>query len=334
MDMREFSRSNMAKLLFAALCVIAIKFRNVSTDPVVNYAPWFVQNLHPDDVRAMINNNRQRIDEMNQEGLTGLMYEIRDGYPDNARVFIKEGASLDIIAKNDFVMQDAATVGRSDREESGNLRYYRCTALHMALLNANDDTNYAIAKELILGVKRYDGTIAKANVLVKNGVGYTPLHMVASAIETDDYATQDPTRNRRTELIKLLMDAAGNKDAQEGYLNAQDDEGNTMLHILAQRNALNTIEWLISTYGRMLKLDLRNKPKPANSVGKIQYPNGMTAAELARESGYGAACAGRLDVELERYNDKSISEEDYKNRPKFNDIAVPTPIYDSATAPR
>jgi len=332
MSMRKIFKSRAVKILVVVLCVGAIKFRGVFTAPVAagEYAPWFQQNLKPDDIEGMLNKNPARIDEVNQEGFTGLMFAIRDGYPDNARVFIKKGAMLDSTAKNDFIMRDPAS---RTREENENERYYRTTALHMALMNANDDTNYVIAKDLILGIKRNDGTIAKANVQVKNGVGFTPLHTVVASIETDDYNTQDPLRNRRIEFIKLLMDAVGNKEAQEGYLNAQDNDGNTILHILAQRNALNTIEWLISTYGRMLKLDIRNKPTAANNVGKIQYPNGMTPAELARESGYGAACAGRLDVELKRYNDKSISEENYKNNPKFNDIVPPTPIYDPATAP-
>lgn len=335
MDMREFSRSTTAKVMFVALCVVAIKFRNIATDPVYNEAPWFQQNLKPSDVEAMLratmdgSGRSSRIDEINREGFTGLMYEIRDGYPDNARVFIRMGASIDMHAKNTKEMIDLAT---KTRDQNQNERYYHATALHMALMNANDDTNYQLAKDMITGIKRDDGTIAKANVQEKNGVGFTPLHTIVASVETDDYInTTDPTRNRRVELIKLVMDAAGNQTSQEGLLNAQDEEGNTMLHILAQRNALNTIEWLISTYGRMLKLDIRNKPTAANNVGKNQYPNGMTPAELARESGYGAACAGRLDVELKRYNDKSISEEDYKNNPKFNDLPVPVPSYDPTT---
>lgn len=352
MNMREFSRSNTAKILFVGLCAIAIKFRDVSTDPVINNAPWFQQNLHPNEVEAMINSNPSRIDETykgtyagdNNDGLTGLMYEIKAGYPDNARVFIRRGASIDMHAKNanEMLSQASAT-----REQNENERYYYATALHIALMNANDDTAYQLAKDMITGIKREDGTIAKASVLEKNGLGFTPLHIIAASIETDDATTNtnavpidtpnligNTYRNRRVEFIKLIMDAAGNKTAQEGLLNTQDEEGNTMLHILAQRNALNTIEWVISTYGRMLKLDLRNKPTiiTVNNVGKKQYPNGRTPAELALDSGYGAACAGRLNVELKRYNDTSISEDDYKNNPKFNDIAVPTPIYDAATA--
>lgn len=356
MNMRDFSRSKPAKIIFAILCVIAIKFGNIATVPVINNAPWFQQNLKPSDVEAMINLNPSRIDETyqgtyagdNNDGLTGLMYEIKAGYPDNARVFIARGASIDMHAKNTVEMRAGPS---ATREESLNERYYKATALHIALMNANDDTNYQLAKDLITGIKRTesngDVVVVKANVQEKNGFGFTPLHTAVASIETDDATTNtspdtdlsnpnlinNNARNRRVVFIKLIMDAAGNKDAQEGLLNAQDNEGNTMLHILAQRNALNTIEWVISTYGRMLKLDIRNKPSAANNVGKEQYPNGMLPADLARESGYGAACAGRLDVELKRYKDTSISEEDYKNNPKFNDIPVPTPLYDAATAP-
>jgi hypothetical protein len=340
MNMRQFSHSRTAKIMFVTLCAIAIKFRNVFTEPVINNAPWFQQNLKPSDVDAMINSNTARIDETykgtyagdNNDGLTGLMYEIKAGYPDNARVFIHRGASIDMHAKNAKEMLDQAS---ATREKSENERYFQATALHIALMNANDDTAYQLAKDMITGIKRDDGTIAKASVQEKNGIGFTTLHTVVASIETDDYInTQDPTRNRRVEFIKLIMDSAGNKSAQEGLLNAQNDEGNTMLHILAQRNALNTIEWLISTYGRMLKLDLRNKPTGVNNVGKNQYPNGMTPAELSRDSGYGAACAGRLDAEVKRYNNSSISEDDYKNHPKFNDIQFEASIYNTVTGPR
>jgi ankyrin repeat protein len=330
--------------MFTVLCGLVIKFRNVSTDPVVNNAPWFQQNLKPNDIEAMINSNPSRIDETykgtyagdNNDGLTGLMYEIKAGYPDNARVFIDRGASVDMHAKNGVEMRAGPSL---TREESLNERYYKATALHIALMNANDDTAYQLAKDMILGIKRTesngDVVTVKASVQEKNGYGFTPLHTVVASIETDDYInTTDPTRNRRVEFIKLIMDAAGNKTAQEGLLNAQDDEGNTMLHILADRNAQNTIEWLISTYGRMLKLDLRNKPKNANNVGKNQYSEGMTPAQMADASGaFGGACSRRLDVELERYNNKSISEEDYKNHPKFNDLPIPTPLYNPVTAP-
>lgn len=352
MNMREFSRSNTAKLLFLGLCAIAIKFRNISTEPVYNNAPWFQQNLKPNEIEAMLNGNLARIDQTykgtytgdNNDGLTGLMYQIKCGYPDNARVFIRRGASMDMHAKNTLQMRDPAS---ATRQENENERYYHATALHIVLMNANDDTAYQLAKDMIKGIKRDDGSIAKSNVQEKNGVGFTPLHTVAASVEADESATNTnplpldtsnligntPYRNRRIEFIRLLMNAVGNEDQQRAYLNAQNDEGNTVLHILAQRNALETIQWLISTYGRMLKLDIRNKPVVANNVGKNQYPNGMTPADLARESGWGVACAGRLDVELERYNNKSISEEDYKNNPKFNSIVPPTAIYNSATGP-
>lgn len=339
MNMREFSRSRIVKVMVVALCVIAIKFRDISSESVVNNAPWFKQNLTAREVDAMLYNNASRIDETykgeftgdNNDGLTGLMYHIKAGYPENARAFIRKGASLDMTAKNNKEMRAAAS---ATRDESLNERYYRATALHMALMNANDDTNYQLAKDMILGIKRDDDTIAKANVQLKNGFGFTPLHTVVASIETDDYVnTTDITRNRRVEFIKLIMDAAGNKTSQEGLLNAQNEQGNTMLHILAQRNALNTIEWLISNYGRMLKLDIRNNPVAANNVGKDQYPQGMTPADIAYVSGYGAACAGRLWTQMKRYDDKSISEDDYKNNPKFNDIQVSPSPYNSTNDP-
>lgn len=340
MDVKKFSQSKAVKVMVVILCLIAIKFRDVATETVISNAPWFRQNLTSREVEAMLTSNPSRIDETykgtyagdNNDGLTGLMYHIKAGYPDNARAFILKGASLDMTAKNskEMLSQSSAT-----REESLNERYYRSTALHMALMNANDDTNYKLAKDMILGIKRDDGTIAKANVQLRNGLGFTPLHTVVSSIETDDYInTTDITRNRRVEFIKLIMDAAGNQTDQASILNAQNKEGNTMLHILAQRNALNTIEWLISNYGRMLKLDLRNNPVKANNVGKNQYPNGMTPADMAYVSGYGAACAGRLWTEMKRYNDKSISEEDYKNNPKFNDIQVSPSPYNSINVTR
>lgn len=289
MKFRKMISSRMAKITFVALCVLVVKFRHVIAD----HNAWFKQNIQLQDVKAALNDYGDEIDVTNKEGMTGLMYATNLGYQSIADEFIKRGASLDIKAKND---KESHAPGMKVDE-----RIYGDTALHFAILNSDDNNSFAIAKDLVNGVKENGKLVSrKANLFITNEAGYTPLHMVEGSVENPD---------RRFQEVEMLMSAVGNQEVQEGYLNAQNNEGNTILHIMAQKNDMLLIAKIVNKYGRMLKLNITNKA-------------GKTPSVLARESGYGY-CAYRLDELLKKYNDKSISDDDYK-KINFNEIYVPS----------
>lgn len=278
MKNEKFVRSNGFRALLFVAGIMMIKFRHVIAD-----AAWFRQNVSAQDVAAALNDHPEMIDEVNKDGLTGLMYAVNAGYKDVAEVFMERGAALDMLAKNEA--------------QKDNERMYRNTALHFAVLNSDDQKNYDLAKALISGVESNGKKLnQKANIFIQNGHGFTPVHTAEASIENPE---------RRFGMIVMLMEAAGNQEVQDGLLNAQNNSGNTILHIMAQKNDMGLIEKLINKYGRMLKFDIKNK-------------KGQTAAMLAKDSGYGY-CAARLQKMQEYYNDRLITEDKYKEI-KFSEI--------------
>lgn len=290
MKFKDAMSSRMAKIAFVALCIIVVKFRHVIAD----HNAWFKQNLQLSDVKAALNDYVGEIDATNQDGMTGLMYSANLGYVEIVKEFMKKGASLDMKAKNDKESQ--AFPGMKSNE-----RIYGNTALHFAVLNSDDPNCFQCAEFLIHGVIEGNKLVSrKADLFERNEAKYTPLHMAEASIENPD---------RRFKMIKTLMDAVGNKEVQEGYLNSQNNEGNTILHIAAQKNDMILIGKLVNEYGRLLKLDIKNNKSKTPDI-------------LARETGFGY-CAYRLGELLKKFNDKSISDDDYR-KINFNEIYVPS----------
>jgi len=322
MNIKNVAQSRVFKVLVVLACASAVKYRKLWAE--LGPLPWFHQELDPNVLKGFLRDesNKFRIDEVYRsegddkgnlyEGFTGLMYHVQLNNREQADEFIKAGASLDIQAKNDD-KQGTETGSTQIYQGVGNERYFRDTALHLAILNFDDyDTLYklnpndfGIVQDLVKGLKKEDGTWSeKANVTIKNGKGFTPLHIAVSSIESPE---------KSWKVVEMLVDASGNKQAQEGYLNEQNSDGNTPLHIMATLNKVYLTSKIIEKYGRMLKLDIRNKPIH-------DAKEGQTPEELANDCGFGTSMGEKLKVDLQRYKDPKISEEDYKLHPKFEDI--------------
>lgn len=130
------------------------------------------------------------------------------------------------------------------------------------IASANSDRDYALNFALVNGGKI--GSLAVARLLIENGAdvnitdsrGLAPIHRIMMITQADN----------RWQMLELLM--------QHGaQINAQAEDGSTMLHITVSMNDIDWITRINRKYGQILNYDLRNK-------------DGHTPLELAIKLGH------------------------------------------------
>lgn len=130
------------------------------------------------------------------------------------------------------------------------------------IASANADRDYALNFALVNGGKI--GSLAVARLLIENGAdvnvtdsrGLAPIHRMMMITQADN----------RWQMLELLM--------QHGaQINAQAEDGSTMLHITVSMNDIDWITRINRKYGQILNYDLRNK-------------DGHTPLELAIKLGH------------------------------------------------
>lgn len=130
------------------------------------------------------------------------------------------------------------------------------------LRSANSDRDYAINYALINGGKMGSVAVAQlligagADVNVKNARGMAPIHMMMFITQADS----------RAQILRELM----NNNAD---INAQNEDGSTMLHITVTMNDWDWIRHLNTNYGQIINYNLRDN-------------KGRTALDLAVELGH------------------------------------------------
>lgn len=272
MKLRDFLViSTGMKIMMLTVVILSVVVTRYSVSS--NGKIWFSQIANERQVEEALKNDPLNVDIINdvKEGITGLMLSAKVGRPDLAKLFIQFKADLNMQAKNEDKKDDE--------------RAYKNTALHYAVLNSNDDRSFEVAKLLIK---------SGADVTAKNGKGYTPLHLI--------YGINNNIP-RRMELMKLLVEAAGNKLGQIAYINAQNNEGSTMLFLAAQMNELKWVAALIKEFGKEVKFDIPNYDKRTN-------PKGMLPEDIAATLGFGGVMAKRLKKAHEKYD--KLSDEEFK----------------------
>lgn len=116
------------------------------------------------------------------------------------------------------------------------------------IASANADRDYALNFALVNGGKI--GSLAVAQLLIDNGAdvnvsdsrGLTPIHRIMMITQADN----------RWRMLEQLMQ----RGAQ---INAQAEDGSTMLHITASMNDIDWITRINKKYGQILNYDLKNK---------------------------------------------------------------------------
>jgi len=114
--------------------------------------------------------------------------------------------------------------------------------------SANPDKDYALNIALFNGGKI--GSIAVAHLLLANGSdvnavdsrGLAPIHRVMMVTQPDD----------RWRLFEQLV-------ARGAQMNAQAEDGSTMMHISVTMNDINWIRRVIQKYGQIINYNLKNK---------------------------------------------------------------------------
>lgn len=245
------------------VCLLMISLSLVTVWHILGESiAWFNQVASPGVIEDNLKSNKYFVDVVNdyvnplgerEEGLTGLMFAAKYGYPDRAQLLLKYKASVNMRAK--------------DSDGVGN------TALHYAVLNSDDDNSFAVAKILI--------NDPHIDVTETNNKGDNVLHRI---LEIDNL-------DRRLELFKLILNKIP-EDFQRSFLNAQNNNGNTMMHMVAELNRIDWLRMMVKEYGKMFRYDIRNK--------KGQLPE-----NIAREVGRGGDMERDMKMLRNSYNLKS-----------------------------
>lgn len=116
------------------------------------------------------------------------------------------------------------------------------------IASANADRDYALNFALVNGGKI--GSLAVARLLIESGAdvnitdsrGLAPIHRIMMITQADN----------RWQMLELLM-------KHGAQINAQAEDGSTMLHITVSMNDIDWITRINRKYGQILNYDLRNK---------------------------------------------------------------------------
>lgn len=220
---------------------------------------------------SVVNNRIESVDDT-LNGLTPLMLAATWGDVDRVKVLLKSNATVNLTAAN----------------KTGD------TALHMAVRNGNYGDFYnvlAIIKALL---------DAGADVNIKNNFGDTPLHTALDiqprlvSSEIDEILGQFTEKNSKAtsdyfrEIFSNIAQPSeapnrietGRRKAVVDYLikrgasiNAQNNNGNTILHIAVDRDYWPFVQWFAYHYWDRINPDLKNK-------------NDYTVVELAKARKY------------------------------------------------
>lgn len=237
--------NKMRKFLLQAMAIkLAVVFLGISIMGV-GYALgelWFKLNVTDDEIKTAITNARpQDIDARNEFGQTGLMFAAGAGKEDIARQLIAKGADINAIS------QDV------DRN----------TSLHIAINSSSVPSSYNKIESITSVPGSYNIALMLiekgAKVNIKNNLGQQPIHFIIQISPSLPGAYE-----ARLQLLQKLLDAGAD-------INAQDNDGNTMLHLSVSIHDILWLEALLNKYGNLLNKSLKTF-------------QGKTAYDMARES--------------------------------------------------
>ena len=173
--------------------------------------------------------NNQLLDLLalhNDRGQTPLMYAIDQDNLDRVNKLLAFGANPDMLDKGLYE-------GTSDN-----------TALHRAVYHGDSTNTIPIIDALLQ---------AGANPKIANDHGSTPLHLVGWITDSINNKNNDPAQiGRRMQVITLLINASAD-------LNAQDNQGKTLLHLMVDKRDANFMAQLIVRYASVINRALQNR---------------------------------------------------------------------------
>lgn len=172
---------------------------------------------------AQKNNELPNLNEKDSEGRTGLIFAV-----DNHDV---ELVKTLLAFKADPNIRDAGIYEGT----TGN------TALHRAIYHGDTSDSLVIIAELLK---------AGADPRMANDQGLTPVHLTSWI--TDSLASSGTSEsNRRTQILTLLVAAGAD-------LNAVDNSGNTLLHLLVQKHDSSGIKNIIDAFPSLINRNVKN----------------------------------------------------------------------------
>ena len=200
---------------------------------------WFEPGVGYSEIRASLERRGPAgeliapINAYNKKGLTGLMKYSAGGKPDIVKLFIDNGADLDL--------RSIPTPLSAQAHLAGN------TALIYAILNGNISGVLECAQLLIN---------AGANVNAVGAERRRPVHYLG-AIQFSI------VNNQRMRAANMLIDAYA-------FVNAQKDNGNTMLHLAVLQNDYIWVKTFKEKYNNLINWYVKNN-------------DGLTAWEMAKK---------------------------------------------------
>lgn len=225
-------------VLFAIVLVYSLQSAIIQTQSPFDWLFSPIMTIEDYTQRLMLLQKNKQLQDMlvlhNDRGQTPLLYAIDQDDLERVIVLLKFGADPNLVDTGLFE-------GTSDN-----------VPLHRAIYHGDSMNTVAIINALLQ---------AGANPKIANDHGLTPLHLTDWITDSINNRNSDPGQfGRRMEAITLLVNAGGD-------LNAQDNQGKTLLHRLVDKRDADFMAQLVIRYDAVINRDVKNK----DGLSPIEY---------------------------------------------------------------
>lgn len=191
------------------------------------------------------------------DGYTPLMLAAMRGNFDDAKDLIERGASLDTLSTD--IDQSTQSSNNFAMHNNTEAKYLHNTALHIAIYNTNFPANFPVAQMLIH---------AGANVRIHNSAGDTPMYFIMQRIYRIPALDAANLSEREDLLVNLIAHGAD--------INAQNNQGYTMLHLAVFNGEGEWIKRLLTHYGSIVDFHAQSIDTSCDSLTGLQPTPGTT----------------------------------------------------------
>lgn len=237
-------------IILSIICLPVFYFFRSSLDAKL-FSPFYATNV---DAATLAVESSYEPSNPVGTGYTPLMIAAMKGDVATTKKLIADGVPLDMVSED----KDQSTVSSNLFFKNIQGQTLKNTALHIAIYNTNFN-NKSFAGDIPVAYLLID---AGANVRMHNNRGDTPMHYIMQRIYNIPQLNDANISERENLMIRLISHGAD--------INAQNNQGYTMLHLAVFNGEAAWIKRLAENYGSITDFSAKAFPVSCKTLTGLQ----------------------------------------------------------------